>query len=93
MKKQEMVLEVSVTSEEAQALQTSLGMVISMIQGNIDEWENTSDKSLELLCYMYDKQFTVMSVWRKVLAGLGMPEEMIREALDMEKSDESSGEE
>lgn len=86
-------IELEVTDSEVQLFQMSLGFLISTIQRDIDSWENSGDKSLDILCAMYDKQFAVMSVWRKLLISAGVPDSVISGVMSDDSGEGEEGEE
>lgn len=81
-------LEVEVSEEEISIMTMSLGLLITMFDGDIEKWQNKKDNSLEKLFFLMDKKYSAMHLWRKVLISAGADPELLSHHIEQATSEE-----
>lgn len=66
----------------------SLGLLITMFDGDIEKWQNKKDSSMEKLFFLMDKKYGAMNLWRKVLISAGADPEALSEHIDQATTEE-----
>jgi hypothetical protein len=74
-----------VTEEEVTAITMSLGLLICMLDEDLEE-KHEKEIDLEEMMFLMDKKFGAMNLWRKVLIQAGADPEKIAEHINKNMS-------
>lgn len=77
---------VEVNEKEVGYLITGLAMIITMMEEDLDKWQNKKDSSMDKMFSLMETKLDAMNLWRKVLISAGADPEAIAEHIKESES-------
>lgn len=75
---------VEVNEKEVGYLITGLAMMITMMEEDLDKWQNKKNSSMDKMFLLMETKLDVMNLWRKVLISAGADPEDVAEHIRKE---------
>lgn len=77
---------VEVNEKEVGYLITGLAMMITMMEEDLDKWQNKKNSSIDKMFLLMETKLDVMNLWRKVLISAGADPEDVAEHIRKEEN-------